>query len=718
MAIKKFADGLRNRRLSTIIAARNFSSLKDAIQAAIDEEVTSSPSTSGTIFGINRPKNSNYRGRGNNTRGYNKFNNNMFSQGQSRTFTGRYYQNNNFRGNNRGYNGSGRRGGYRGGRSFHGPPRGQGQGQYRVNFALNNSCYPWLVDTGASISAIKHKHLLEHNIPFHKESISIKGIGGCIETIGKVCLYLTSKGETFKHQFYVFDSLPCKASGILGHDFLNNFKSVLDLEQNTLSLWSVNNKHITLPMYNGNSNACFIIPARSESIHSVDTYIKEDSVVYSSEIQNGVFIASTIVKPIQGKIPIKILNTTEQDVVLYKIDPIFDSLNNYKICMFHKNEKNADRVKELFSFLQLSHLNLEEQISIENLCAKYSDVFHLPKDKLTTTNLYSQSINLKPNSTPVFVKPYRLPHSQKNEINQQIKQMLNDGIIEPATSEWSSPILLVPKKGGNNGNKKWRLVIDYRKLNERIEDDKFPLPNITEILDSLSGAVYYSHLDLFSGYYQVNLSEESRKLTAFCSGQFQMKRLPMGLKTSPSAFSRMITLAMSGLTYKKCFVYLDDLIVFGRNLDDHNKNLLDVFERLRQVNLKLNPSKCDFLKKEILYLGHVVTGDGILPDPDKVKIMKEYPIPKNVEEVKRFIAFANYYRKFIPNFSDKVYSLNKLCKKNVPFKWDEQCQKDFELVKQSLLSPPVLQYPNFDESNEFRLQTDASGYALGTSRLF
>lgn len=141
MAIKKFADGLRNRRLSTIIAARNFSSLKDAIQAAIDEEVTSSPSTSGTIFGINRPKNSNYRGRGNNTRGYNKFNNNMFSQGQSRTFTGRYYQNNNFRGNNRGYNGSGRRGGYRGGysRSFHGPPRGQGQGQYRGKSNFNHS---------------------------------------------------------------------------------------------------------------------------------------------------------------------------------------------------------------------------------------------------------------------------------------------------------------------------------------------------------------------------------------------------------------------------------------------------------------------------------------------------------------------------------------------------------------------------------------------------
>jgi lipoate-protein ligase A len=347
------------------------------------------------------------------------------------------------------------------------------------------------------------------------------------------------------------------------------------------------------------------------------------------------------------------------------------------------------------------------------MCAKFSDVFHLPNDKLTTTNVYKQKIHLKPHTSPVFKKPYRIPHSQKQELNNQINKLLHDGIIEPTQSEWSSPVLLVPKKSKEGEGKKWRLVIDYRQLNNHIQDDKFPLPNITEILDSLSGSIYFSHLDLFSGYYQVLLDEESRKYTAFCSGTYQLTRLPQGLKVSPGSFSRMITVAMSGLNYEKCFVYLDDLIVFGRNLADHNKNLMDVFYRLRKVNLKLNPEKCDFLKKEILYLGHVVSEKGILPDPDKLKVLNEYPVPKNIDEVKRFVAFANYYRKFIPNFAEKAHPLNKLSRKNVDFTWNEQCQKSFETLKESLITPPVLAYPDLSERNHFIIQTDASGYSIG-----
>lgn len=131
-------------------------------------------------------------------------------------------------------------------------------------------------------------------------------------------------------------------------------------------------------------------------------------------------------------------------------------------------------------------------------------------------------------------------------------------------------------------------------LNERIQDDKFPLPNINEILDCLSGAMYFSHCDLSHSFYQCNLDKESRKYTAFTTdkGQYQMCRLPMGLKISPAAFSRLMTVAMSGLNYDKCLIYLDDLIIFVRNLECHNKNLMSVLTRLRKVNLKLNPSKC------------------------------------------------------------------------------------------------------------------------------
>lgn len=423
-----------------------------------------------------------------------------------------------------------------------------------------------------------------------------------------------------------------------------------------------------------------------------------------------------IVRPVNGKIPVRILNTREEDVSLNKFHIESSKLCDYSICCFDKPGVNADRVKQLFSKLNLSYLTEKEQTEIENICAKYSDVFYLPSDKLSVTNLFKQSILLKPNSTPVYVKPYRLPHAQKSEIETQIKNMLDNNVIEESRSEWSSPLLLVPKKSDSSGGKRWRIVIDYRKLNQTVQDEKFPLPDITTILDSLSGAVYFSHLDLYQGYFQLGLEKNSRKYTAFTtsSNQYQLTRLPMGLKTSPSMFSKMMTIAMSGLNFEKCLVYQDDLVVFGRNLTQHNQHLMDILSRLRKVNLKLNPSKCRFLQKDILYLGHVVSEKGISPDPNKVDVLKNYPRPKNSNEVKRFVAFANYYRKFISNFADIVSPLNKLLRKNISFQWTEQCEKSFNSLKNILTNPPVLQYPNFSEQNEFILQTDSSGHSIGS----
>ncbi|KAG7310106.1 hypothetical protein JYU34_004645 [Plutella xylostella] len=174
-----------------------------------------------------------------------------------------------------------------------------------------------------------------------------------------------------------------------------------------------------------------------------------------------------------------------------------------------------------------------------------------------------------------------------------------------------------------------------------------------------------------------------------------------------------MSIAMSGLTFEKCFVYLDDLIVFGRNLEMHNKNLIDVFERLRKTNLKLNPEKCQFLKKEILYLGHVVSANGVAPDPTKISTLQNYPVPTTAEEVKRFVAFCNYYRKFVPSFADITSPLNKLCRKNEQFIWTKDCDDAFQNLKILLTTPPVLQFPDFSENNEFVIQTDASGTAIG-----
>lgn len=585
-----------------------------------------------------------------------------------------------------------------------------------VNFNIDNVSVEWLVDTGASISAIKYDLLssLGKDIKIYKTNIQVNGISGSLFSLGYCYLDLDFNKKRFRHKFYVFEKLSCKASGILGQDFIMKYNGVINYTNNTLCLTETNDS-VVIPIQFYNYSYSLTIDPRCEVIRYVPVKANYECVVMPKTLKKGVFLAGIIATPSNGSIPVRILNTTLNTQTVTISNVHIHKLSEYNICSFNENHDNVDRLKSLFQLLNLNYLQKDEKISIENICAKYADIFHLPGEKLTVTNVYKQSIKLKDNVTPSYRKQYRIPFAHKNELQKQIDNMLKNNIIEEASSEWSSPLLLVPKKIDRSGERKWRVVIDYRKLNEKIQDDKFPLPNINEILDSLSGAMYFSHCDLSQGYYQCPL-DKGKEYTAFTTdkGQYQMCRLPMGLKLSPSAFSRLMTVAMSGLNYDICLVYQDDLVIFGRNLEDHNKNLMSVFSRLRKVNLKLNPSKCEFLKRQILYLGHVISNEGILPDPEKISAIKNYPIPTNNDDVKRFVAFANYYRKFIRNFAKIVLPLNKLSRKGVPFIWTEDCKQSFLTLKNALSSPPVLDYPDLSTNNTFILQTDSSGFAIGS----
>lgn len=516
-------------------------------------------------------------------------------------------------------------------------------------------------------------------------------------------LDLECQGINFKEKFYVFKKFNCSANGILGQNFFYKYKAIINYKDSTLSL---NNKgeNIIIDILD-NYRFEHIIPPTKQN---------KDSVTLAKEIQPGVFIAGLITKPKDGKLPIRILNINDYEVCVDLSNLEVQNLSNFEICSIDENRNSADRVKCLLKSLNLpSYLNKEEQISIEKICAKYADVFHLPGDKMTVTNLLQHTIHLKENTPPVYSKPYRIPHALKGEMQKQIDEMLKNDIIEETTSEWSSPVLLVPKKVDKHGERKWRLVIDYRQLNKNICDDKFPLPNITDILDSLSGSIYFSKLDLSSSYYQLSLDKNSKTQLLQLTKMYQMNRCQMGLKTSSNVFSRLMTIALAGLNYNQTFVYLDDCIIIGKTLENHNKNLISVLERFREVNLKLNPIKCEFLRTEIVYLGHKITADGIYPDPEKPEILKKYPRPQNVDEIKRFVAFANYYRRFIPKFADIVYSLNSQCKKNAQYQWNDKCEAAFQTIKNSLISQPVLDYPDFSNQNTFQLQTDASRVGIG-----
>lgn len=312
--------------------------------------------------------------------------------------------------------------------------------------------------------------------------------------------------------------------------------------------------------------------------------------IHKQEITENVFCSNTVSTVNHGRAIVSMLNISEEtknvnEKELNKI--LYDS--EYEILKVETINNTTDRMTRLKQVLKTDHMNNEERRSIYDLCEKYNSVLHIEGDVLTFTNAGTHKIKLKQDQPPIYHRPYRLPHSQQEEIHTQIKKLEDNDIIESSRSPWNSPLLLVRKKMDNSGKQKFRIVVDFRALNEVTINEFHPLPNITEILDQLGQCQVFSILDLTHEFYQILLEEDSRELTAFSTnqGHWQFKRMIQGMKTSPGTFQRVMNTALAGLIGIKCLVYLDDIIIYGKNLYDHNEKLVEVFERLRVNNLKL-----------------------------------------------------------------------------------------------------------------------------------
>ena len=256
-------------------------------------------------------------------------------------------------------------------------------------------------------------------------------------------------------------------------------------------------------------------------------------------------------------------------------------------------------------------------------------------------------------------------------------------------------------------------MIDFRKVNEITDHDAYPLPMIEDILEHLGNAKFFYAFDLRAGFHHIPMEEESKRFTAFSTpeGHFEFERMPFGLKNAPATFQRMMDNALRGLNGKIFMVYLDDIVVLGSTVEEHNQNLVTLFERLRQTGLKLQPDKCEYLKSELEYLGHVITKDGVKPNSAKLQAVVEFRIPKSATEVKSFLGLSGYYRNFIKNYSTIAKPLTELTKISNTFMWTSECQGAFDKLKNALCSAPVLRYPDFEK--EFVLTTDASNVGLG-----
>ncbi|CAB5185100.1 unnamed protein product [Rhizophagus irregularis] len=279
--------------------------------------------------------------------------------------------------------------------------------------------------------------------------------------------------------------------------------------------------------------------------------------------------------------------------------------------------------------------------------------------------------------------------------------------IKKSWSPWASPVTLVKKEG------KYRFCIDYRKLNDVTKSDAYPLPRIDELLEKYRTARWFTSLDLAAGYHQVEMTEEDKEKTAFiCSqGLFEYNVMPFGLKNAPGTFQRLMDEILKEYIGEFVVVYLDDIMIYSKNFEEHIEHVNKVLNKLRENNLIVKLKKCKFGERNIEFLGHIVGRDGLKPNEKKVEKIKEIKIPETVKEVRSFLGLCSYYRRFIKNFARIAKPLYHLVKKDVPFKWTEEQQEAFEELKRRLMEKPVLDYPDFEK--EFILITDASGEGLG-----
>lgn len=346
---------------------------------------------------------------------------------------------------------------------------------------------------------------------------------------------------------------------------------------------------------------------------------------------------------------------------------------------------------------------------IQKLLEEFPDVFSgIPG----LTHVDEHKIELL-DDRPICCKPYRYSPAKKKIIEEQIAKMLELGIIEPSKSPYAFPVVLVPKKEDKGGG--WRFCVNYDKLNAITKKDVYPLSRMDDLLDSLQDCTSFSLIDLESGYWQIPMAEADKEKTAFTChlGTFQFRRMPFGLCNAPSTFQRVMDVVLGGLKWKTCFGYLDDTLVATPGDHAQLAALREVLERLRAAGLTAKRSKCSFGLKEIEFLGHHLSAEGMSPSPRKIEAVVQYPVPADLSATRRFLGFVNWYRKFIPDLAKISEPLVHLTRKDVPFTWGAAQAAAFETLKKRLITAPVLHRPDY--KLPFHVIVDACDVGLGAT---
>ena len=584
-----------------------------------------------------------------------------------------------------------------------------------------------LVDTGATVNILSLAWWRRHGeqggaSPTTEKVYSVEG--RLMQLHGHVETYVELGGTRWPVGFELAD-IPTEA--ILGSDFLRTSTYLVDLAGERL---------ILPPKQEGKGGreACRIVSYRTAVVAPgeetlVDGYIvgkwengNQGLVEGIREVEErrGFLVGRGLIEPGQNEAPVRIYNPGQDPVILYRdmalatveeVEEMEESENGGEggkhHCRSVSKEPGVDR--EVEAVIQKLTEGVEEvhRPALEELLRRHQNAFQLrPGDKGRAT-MVEHRIKTG-DHPPIKQAPRRLAPHRRRLVDEEVDKMLEGGVIEPATGPWAAPVVLVKKKDGT-----MRFCVDYRRLNSATIKDAYPLPRIDDSLDTLGGSRWFSTMDLVSGYWQVAMAPEDREKTAFSThrGLFQFTVMPFGLCNAPGTFERLMEVAMRGLQWTSCLVYLDDIVVFSRDFGDHLERLGEVLTRLTDAGLKVKPSKCTLARKKVAFLGHVVSEEGVATDPAKVEAVRTWPVPETLTEVRSFLGLAGYYRAFVPDFATLAKPLSTLADKGRAFVWTEECREAFDGLKDLLTKSPILGYPA--DEGQIILDTDASDRGLG-----
>ena len=617
-----------------------------------------------------------------------------------------------------------------------------------------------LIDTGAQISCMS-EHIYRKsfkNYEIRASSLSnIVGVCGEVHRIlGLITVPFRLDGIVLEHTFHLFEKLHQPV--ILGMDFLRQHKAKIDLELCTMTFKSSNNSsenrenneepsvwHISLGQ---EPRTCVglvrtvssvIVEPHSEctlpvkiSFSANSAPLVDDSVLLEPTVglnQENLLGSKCLSSVDHGSSAYRVLNPTNYPVFLKEdfvlatshlvdeqnIQQVTDHDEQASVNLLDASVENESEIhykniaKDLGFNLDNSELSEEQKQKLYTFLGRNRDIFAKDSSELTEAKLHKHVIHTT-TEKPVSRPPYRQTPKMREETERQTKEMLANGIIRESDTPWHSPTVLVKKRNGE-----YRFAIDYRELNKITEPISFPIPTITEVFDTLadSKAQIFSLIDLRSGFHQVGLCPSTAEKASFIThqGVFTPTRLQFGLKNSPMCFQNLMSKVLKDLNWKIALVYIDDILIFSKNFDEHLDHLDKVFQNLRAAYLKIHPGKCRFAVQEIVYLAHRINSFGIKIDDSKYQAIETYPVPKNVKNVRAFLGMAQFYRRYIKSFATIALPLNKLLRKDNKFVWSEECQVAFETLKKALVTAPVLAFPQFDKP--FILAVDASDESIG-----